>query len=213
MTTSNLKTPRGVPIGHAIGVAIVLLLPIAFPLTASASEIDGGASEASTGVLSAAGTAAIYASPAGSSAAFALGTEEDAATPGIEQWPGSATNLSEHQSDLLDTASLTLWLPAVAKLPLVEGTLVERFLIAAAAFRAAQAAQSVHDQYWGLDGPSEPVDGEQAPLMSLSERDSFVAAEVAFVLGNVPAPEPDIVFLAFVFLQSLWGLVGRPRQS
>ena len=48
---------------------------------------------------------------------------------------------------------------------------------------------------------------------NLAERDNVAAAEVAFLLGTVKAPEPDIVFLAFVFLQSLWGLACRPRRT
>ncbi len=110
---------------------------------------------------------------------------------------------------------LAMWLPAIAILPRRDAPLVDPFLLAVAVIHSSGAARLVRDTVWGLQEPdaSATVVGLPPLAGNLAERDNVAAAEVAFLLGTVKAPEPDIVFLAFVFLQSLWGLACRPRQN
>ena len=125
-----------------------------------------------------------------------------------------AASRRPRDADSLDVGSLTAWLPAAANLSYVDAGLVDSFVTAIAAIRASGAAQLVCDTLWelqDLDGPTRSVAARRLEL-DFGEHDSFVAAEVAFVLGDVTAPAPDVVFLAFVILQSLWGLACRPRH-
>jgi hypothetical protein len=125
------------------------------------------------------------------------------------------TGRGEGDADPLSISSLATWFPEAADLSFGDTNLVDMFAMVSAAIPAIATGQSVSDTFWELqDGERSARAVDLRPLESeLRERDSFVAAEVAFALGNVGAPDPDVVFLAFVVLQSLWGLACRPRKA
>ncbi|HEY1785076.1 MAG TPA: hypothetical protein VGG30_05975, partial [Pirellulales bacterium] len=89
------------------------------------------------------------------------------------------------------------------------------FVLAIAALHPTGAVRFVRNTLWELEDLEGTVrEADTRPMeIDLKEQDSLAAAEVAFVLGNIESPDSDIIFLAFVALQSLWGLASRPRQT
>jgi hypothetical protein len=239
MNTPDIKTVRNVVIALTIAVAI-LWLGAEVRATEIASEIASDSADrsanlplanlSSTGFV-VSGFAAPEISSAGligaeMSAADVSGTKwaheaERAASPSLlaadEAQPSDeaafALGRGDGDSDSLDV-SLATWFSAAADLSSGDPALVDTFVLALAAIRSTDAVNWVCDTFWELQELEGPVTVfETRPLRAeLRERDSFTAAEVAGVLGNVAAPDPDVVFLAFVFLQSLWGLACRPRE-
>jgi len=140
-----------------------------------------------------------------------------AAAPGMAA-PGTVVGTNdcgESEADTLGASDLAAWLPAAVTLPPGDAAMVDTFMLAIAAIHSSRATQKVCETIWGLpdSSGSQSTFDMRPPMFDLAQRDSYAAAEVAFVLGNVAAPEPDLIFLAFVALQSLWALACRPRQS
>jgi hypothetical protein len=235
MNTPDVKTVRNALIAWTIAVAILWLGAEVRATEIASDSADRSANVPLADLSSAAFVVSGFAAPeifsagligAEMSAADVSGAKwareaERTASPSLLDWgeaqPSDETTgalgRNESDADSLDV-SLATWLPTAANLSSGDAALVDTFVLALAAFRSTDAVHWVCDTFWELQDPEGPTTVfETRPLRTeLRERDSFAAAEVACVLGNVAAPDPDVVFLAFVFLQSLWGLACRPRQ-
>jgi hypothetical protein len=208
MNPPNFKTLRLVLIGFSIVTAIAWAHAAECRATEIATEVADRAADFSLADFSAANSIldAQTVSPVALLAADEAQSPDEAA---------GVLRRAERDADSLGVSSLATWLPIAANLPYGDVPLVDTFVLAISALHSTDAAAAARDTFWELqelDGSTTRLDVR--PLdANLREHDAFVAAEVAFVLGNVAAPEPDLVFLAFVFIQSLWGLACRPRQA
>ncbi|HTU26944.1 MAG TPA: hypothetical protein VMF30_16170 [Pirellulales bacterium] len=116
-------------------------------------------------------------------------------------------------ADEFDPAGVAAWLPAAAGLSCLDGAWLDAIRTAVASLGGGQMVCGTLWELEDLEGPRQVILTPHLAMLDLKDRDSFAAAEVAFVMGNVAAPSPDLVFLAFVALQSLWGLVSNARRD
>ncbi|HEX4143956.1 MAG TPA: hypothetical protein VHY91_10510 [Pirellulales bacterium] len=238
MKTPDAKSARHALIGSFGPIGLAIFLTIALAAEARASEIGSDLADRSVAASLVEIASADLASTDSAATGFST-VDTYGANSFAPSWlrdvqnllPGSplsadaaqssdeaSTAAADHDAgdgETLGVSSLALWLPAAAQLPYGDAGLVDTFVLAIGALHSSDAVQAVCDTLWelqDLEGSTHAL--VRRPLdIDLREHDSYAAAEVAFVLGNVPAPEPDVVFLAFVVLQSLWGLASQPRRT